>query len=340
MQLPNGISIVICTYNGVNRLAPTLKAIFSLRIDSAIPWELIIINNASTDCTTQFCMDLIEQYGFTEQARVVFEPLAGCNHARLRGLNETKYKWLLFCDDDNHLFPDYIEKSWPILENNPSIGVLGGQGLPLFESLKPEWFDKYSKSFAIGPQSIVDGKLHNLNTKLYSAGSFFRKEALLYYYSKNFKTIMTGPKGDELSRGEDTEWCIMIELIGYELWYSQDLKFYHFMTDGRMQWEYYLRLKAGISAGSAKFVSYTPFIKRKTPNVFCFFAEYFNKAFFYTINWFQFLIRSKLNPSRYSKEQLEIGKIGNRKKAFSYWNNFWQTYIHFRQLQKHLFKKI
>lgn len=336
MQLPDGISIVICTYNGVGRLQPTLKSIFSLQIDSSIPWELIIIDNASTDTTFQFCEDLINKNGFTFNSKVIHESLAGCNHARLRGLHEAKYKWLLFCDDDNHLFPDYIQKGWEILQNNTSIGVLGGQGIPLFESTKPDWFDKYSKSFAIGPQSNADGKLRNLNTKLYSAGSFFRKEALLYFYINNFTSIMTGPKGDDLSRGEDTEWCIMIELIGYELWYSQNLKFYHFMTDGRMQWMYYLRLKAGISAGSAKFVSYTPFIKRKNPNVFYFFAEYFNKTFFYTINWFQFLIRSKFNASRYSVEQHEIGNIVNRKKAFSYWNNFWKTYIHFRQLQKHL----
>ena len=61
MQLPNGISIVICTYNGVCRLGPTLKAIFSLKIDESIPWELIIIDNASTDNTSQFCLNLITE---------------------------------------------------------------------------------------------------------------------------------------------------------------------------------------------------------------------------------------------------------------------------------------
>ena len=335
MQIPNGVSIVICTYNGVDRLGPTLKAIFSIDISSTIAWELIIIDNASTDNTSEFCRNIIKEYGFSEKVSVVYEPLAGCNHARLRGLKVSKYKWLLFCDDDNHLFPDYIHIGWEILENNSSIGVLGGQGIALFETFKPEWFDRYSKSFAIGPQNYLDGKLQNNKSKLYSAGSFFRREALLVYYSRNFNTIMTGPKGTELSRGEDTEWCMMIELMGYELWYSHNLKFYHFMTNARMKWDYYLRLKAGISSGSAKFVSYTPFFNN-TPHLFYFFLEYFNKTLFHSLIWFQFLIRSRITPGRYSKEQLEIGKIINYRKAFSYWNNFRETYRHFKQLQKTL----
>ena len=146
MNLPKGISIVICTYNGVKRLQPTLEAIFSLTIPPGLQWELIIVDNASTDNTSDFCKALVEQHHFHNNTRIVFESNPGCNNARLRGLQETKYEWLLFCDDDNHLFPDYLEKGWSILEHNPKIGVLGGQGVPLFENEKPEWFDQYSRS--------------------------------------------------------------------------------------------------------------------------------------------------------------------------------------------------
>ena len=330
----NGVSIVICTYNGLSRLESTLKSIFSLQIDDSIPWELIIIDNASTDDTSRFCLDLITQNFFEDKSRVILEPLAGCNYARLRGLKETKYKWLLFCDDDNHLFPDYIQNAWTILQSNPIIGVLGGQGIPSFESSKPEWFDRYSKSFAVGSQGKIDGVLSNTGRKLYSAGSFFRKEALMYYYNQNFVTIMSGPKGDELTRGEDTEWCIMIELIGYELWYLNSLKFYHFMTEGRMNWKYYLRLKDGIASGTAKFAPYTPFFKKQPPNYISFFATYFSNYIFFHLVWLNFLVRSKIQPSRYSQEQLELGKVINRRKALSYRANFRVAFLHFKQLKK------
>ena len=137
MTLPNGISIVICTYNGINRLGPTLLSIFSQQLTSDISWELIIVDNASTDNTTDFCRKMIESSAFGNKSRSVFESKQGCNHARLKGLQEVKYRWLLFCDDDNHLFPDYLEQAWSILNNNENIGVLGGIGIPLFEDQSP-----------------------------------------------------------------------------------------------------------------------------------------------------------------------------------------------------------
>ena len=334
MQLPDGISIVICTYNGVSRLRPTLESIFSLEIDSLIPWELIIIDNASTDSTFQFCDDLILKNGFKSNSRVVHEALAGCNHARLRGLQEAKYKWLLFCDDDNHLFSDYIQKGWEILQNNSRIGVLGGQGIPLFESTKPDWFDTYSISFAIGAQNTKEGKLQDTVRKLYSAGSFFRKEALMYYYDSNFSTIMVGPKGNELTRGEDTEWCMMIELLGYDMWYSSELQFFHYMTVGRMQWSYYLRLKEGIASGVAKFEPYNLYLKRSNPSLLFFLITYFRNSVSSQLNWMQFLIRSIVQPKHYTIEQFEIGTAVNRMKAKSYRTNFRMTFHHFLQLKK------
>jgi len=333
MSLPNGISIVICTYNGVKRLGPTLHAIFALKNLPSINWELIVIDNASTDDTSSFCIELIKKNNFENKSKVILESQAGCNHARMRGLLEAQYKWLLFCDDDNHLFDDYLVNAWKILENNDKIGVLGGYGIPLFESEKPEWFDQYSKSFAVGPQSNQNGKINSQKRKLYSAGSFFRKEALLFYYDKGFNAIMEGPKGDELTRGEDTEWCIMLELIGYELWFESSLKFNHFMSDGRMTWQYYLKLKKGIASGKAKFEAYKPLIKLNKPNHLSFIRNYLYQSVLFHFLWIQFEIKKILLKKYYSQEDVEIGNSIHPTVAKSYRENFYKTFIHFKQLR-------
>ena len=67
MNLKNGISVVICTYNGVKRLQPTLEAIFSQEVAPDIPWELIIVDNASTDKTAEFCENLIQKKSRSQQ---------------------------------------------------------------------------------------------------------------------------------------------------------------------------------------------------------------------------------------------------------------------------------
>lgn len=336
MILKKGISIVICTYNGVKRLQPTLEAIFKQEFEANIPWELIIVDNASTDNTSEFCRALIESSGFKQPYKIINEPLQGCNHARLRGLKEIQYSWLLFCDDDNHLFPDYIQTGWNILESQPQIGVLGGQGIPLFESTKPDWFDYYSASFAVGPQYQKNGVLpFNEKRKLYSAGSFFNANHLFAYYDKNFTTIMTGPKGNELTRGEDTEWCIMIQLLGFDLYYSDKLKFYHFMTNSRMQWNYYLALKKGIASGVAKIFSYNSFLKKKQISNLTFCINYLiNCLYFNFMNW-QFHVRKKIIPSRYTLQELAIGSRVISSTAKAYRKDFLISFNHFKQLKKY-----
>jgi glycosyltransferase involved in cell wall biosynthesis len=337
MSLLNGISLVICTYNGASRLKPTLEAIFHQKDHHQIPWELIIIDNASTDNTSELCQTLIDQNNFHSTSRIIFEKNPGCNNARLRGLNEAKYQWILFCDDDNHLFPDYLKQGWSILQANPTTGVLGGQGVALFEDNAPVWFERYHRSFAVGPQSSASGKLNRLSSrKLYSAGSFFRKEVLMRYYEKGFSTIMVGPKGDDLTRGEDTEWCMMIALMGYDLWYDDGLKFYHFMPKGRMNWEYYLKLKKGISSGEAKLKAYELFYKKSNPTVISFCINYFSALLYTNVVWLQFIIKSTLLRNNYSQEVMELGSVSNKEKAASYRKNIISSFQHFIQLQKFL----
>ncbi len=335
MTLPNGISIVICTYNGINRLGPTLLSIFSQQLTSDISWELIIVDNASTDNTTDFCRKMIESSAFGNKSRIVFESKQGCNHARLKGLQEVKYRWLLFCDDDNHLFPDYLEQAWSILNNNENIGVLGGIGIPLFEDQKPDWFDTYSKSFAVGPQSKTDGKITISDKKqLYSAGSFFRKEVLIKYYDNGFTTIMKGPSGKELTRGEDTEWCFMIQLAGFDLWYSSSLKFYHYMSKERMTWAYYLKLKTGIAKGESKLFPYHLFLKSNKPAYYQFLISYTQSLLYHNFIWIQFRIRNFIKPSRYNSEELSLGKKISKAKAVSFIIDFSPAFRQFIKIKR------
>ena len=333
-NLPNGISIVICTYNGVSKLEPTLKSIFSLQIDKSIDWELLIIDNASTDKTAEFCENLIQEYGFESHSRILLESKVGCNHARRRGIDEAKFKWLLFCDDDNHLFPDYIKNAWSILNSNPLIGALGGQGIGLFEDTKPEWFDRYSHSFAIGPQSIKGGKIKIKRAELYSAGTFFKKELLMHYFDANFNCLLIGRKGNIILGGEDVEFCLLIQLLGHEIWYSDELKFYHYMPKARMTWEYYLKLKAGMSSTSAFFVAYIPFFEKRAINNLVFYITYCRNFIFHHLVWFNFLLKSWIQPNRCGEEKRELGKIILKNKALSYHSNFKSTFSHFKQLRK------
>lgn len=259
-----GISVVVCTYNGRDRVEPTLKALFLQQVAQEFNWEIIVVDNASTDDTDMYCEQLHSRYLFTGQFTVIKEFTPGLNHARLKGLRSAKFDWVLFCDDDNHLFPDYLQTGFTILTENKNIGVLGGNGIPLLEGIKPGWFDRYSHSFAVGAQSSANGKIGEYPAEVYGAGAFFRREPLLHLFDKGFACVMSDRKGNSLSSGGDVEWCYLLQLAGYEIWFDQRLTFLHWMPNSRITWSYYLQLKKGIVSGSARLFSYSCLLKEPT----------------------------------------------------------------------------
>ncbi len=70
-----GISIIICVHNGSKRIIPTLESIAQQSNPSGIPCELLIVDNASTDSTS----NIVEAYWNSIESsvplRIISEPL-------------------------------------------------------------------------------------------------------------------------------------------------------------------------------------------------------------------------------------------------------------------------
>ena len=48
-----GVSLVICCHNSADKLPATIQHLFDLNVKNDVPWELIIVDNASTDGTQE-----------------------------------------------------------------------------------------------------------------------------------------------------------------------------------------------------------------------------------------------------------------------------------------------
>lgn len=239
-----GVSIIICTYNGVEKLPATLKYITLLK--SQYPWELIVVDNASKDDTYIFCKDFLERSNLAFKVLKFDTP--GKMYAFWHGLAHAQYDYILDCDDDNHLAENYIEIGLSLLKTEHKIGALGGCGHPVVSVPLPDWFSAFSKSYAVGPQARQNGPLTGNRLELYGAGCFFKKEALIKLQKLGFQSALSCRKGDTLSSGGDTELCMAIHRLGYDIWYSGELRFGHAIPASRLTWEYYLRLKEGIAS--------------------------------------------------------------------------------------------
>lgn len=251
----NGVSIVLCTYNGTTRLATTLKYIVAQKL--SVPCELVVVDNASTDGTKQF----VEAWWATNGCdaisfRIYEQPIPGKSHAQDLGYGKAKYELLLVCDDDNWLCDTYVQTAYDVMMENPLIGVLGGWSEAVFESEKPDWFDFYERYYAVGKQAAEAGDITESVGYLYGAGMVLRKSHWLVLKEKGFEHILTCRKGDSLSSGGDTEYCYAIHLLGYRLWYDERLYFEHYMTSGRLNLNYLSRLRKAMAYSNFVIMAY------------------------------------------------------------------------------------
>jgi glycosyltransferase involved in cell wall biosynthesis len=116
------VSIIIPTRNRVSRLARCLDHVSSIRSNKN--WELIVVDNGSTDETPQFLERLAQ--GSPIAVQVVKEPVAGGMHTRNAGARVARGEILIFADDDCYVRPDIVDAYCKIFED-PGIGFAGGR---------------------------------------------------------------------------------------------------------------------------------------------------------------------------------------------------------------------
>jgi glycosyltransferase involved in cell wall biosynthesis len=248
-----GISIIICCYNSVKKLPKTIQHIGFQKVTKDFKWEIIIIDNASKDNTSELAQKVCAEYLIDIPFKIVYESNPGLSNARKRGIREAKFEFLLFCDDDNWLFPDYVQLSFEIMINDHSIGVLGGQSIGEYETSPPGWFLQNIRSFAIGKQNDNSGDVTYKRGAVWGAGFVVRKSVFEILDGFGFDFILTDRNGDSLSSGGDRELCLIVKNLGYKIYYDENLVLKHFMPSTRFNYPSFLNLS--YQNGKSSFVN-------------------------------------------------------------------------------------
>ncbi len=241
--MKKGVSVVVCCYNSVNRVGNTLKHLFNQKFQIPIHWEIIIVDNNSNDKTIEFIQNELSKYSIDLELFIVCEKQAGLSFARQRGVLESKYGYIVFCDDDNWLNPNYVETAFNVLENNSFIGALGGASTAITDPsiLLPSWFLENENAFAVGRQSKETGDITHRGY-LWGAGLVFRKNIFVTTYAK-VPPLLTDRAGKELCSGGDSEFCARVILEGYRLFYDDTLRFKHYLESDRLSISYLKNLE-------------------------------------------------------------------------------------------------
>jgi glycosyltransferase involved in cell wall biosynthesis len=168
------ISLVICTRNREKYLALTLDALAALKV--AQPWELIIVDNGSTDRTRA----RLEQFQTPPHCRfkIVNEPVPGLGKARNRGWTSTTGEIVAFTDDDCYPAPEFLTDIIACFAADPTLGYVGGRVLLFDKSDYPVTIQPREELLEIGaPAHIWAGLILGANfsfrrTALEAVGGF------------------------------------------------------------------------------------------------------------------------------------------------------------------------
>lgn len=245
----NGIAILISTYNGAKKLPETLTALSKLDRTGISEVTLTVVDNASTDGTSTVVRSLWDSLGEPFPLVLLQEVTPGKLNAQEAGLKSITQPFVVICDDDNALFPDYLQVGHRYLTENPQIGVLGGRGIAVSDVPLPDWFEEYAYFFACAPQAPSTGEVRPTRNVVYGAGMWIRLEGYTTAKKYGFEFTLASRTGNSLSTGgEDSELCWALRFQGYEIWYVDEMRFHHHVPKDRLTEDYRLRLMNGMQS--------------------------------------------------------------------------------------------
>lgn len=239
------LTVAIPTYNGETRLPEVLDRLRSQLNTAAFSWEIIVVDNNSTDNTAKVVQAYQENWPQAYPLRYCFEREQGAAFARRRAIVEARGELIGFLDDDNLPAPGWVAAAYAFGQEHPTAGAYASQIHGAFEVTPPENFKKILPFLAINERGEVP-LLYQPSSNLLppSAGLVVRKQAWLENVPN--QTILTGRTKGNMLTSEDLEMLSYIRKGGWEIWYNPYMEIYHKIPRWRLEREYLIPFIRGI----------------------------------------------------------------------------------------------
>lgn len=219
-------SVVICTHNRAQHLGGILEA---LRVQTvpAEDFEVIVVDNASTDGTPRVCAHWAKR--LTNMVCVREERL-GVSAARNTGIRIARAGLIAYLDDD--VVPDerWLEEMLRV-QGETGAEVVGGRVDLEYEAPRPDWLTREMEGYL----SRVD--LGDVVREVRLPGEFLASENMMFVRGplaeRGFNENL-GRHGQNLLSGEEVEAYLWIQQRGGRLVYAPTARARHFVPKNRM----------------------------------------------------------------------------------------------------------
>jgi glycosyltransferase involved in cell wall biosynthesis len=239
------IAVVICTYNRSAYIKDAMESLYNQTLPRDA-YEVIVVNNNSTDNTQQVCETFIAShadghlYYFNESRQ-------GASFARNKGAALARSPLLCFMDDDAIADKDYLERIVTFFEQHPDAGGLGGRIIPRYIPREPEWMSHYVSSLV--------GHFHYSNGISIFAPNKYPLESNMIIRKADFdaiggfSTALPGVVGTLRIGGEGKDFFFRLKALGRVIYYDPAVRVQHVVETVKLTREYMYRVASGIGRG-------------------------------------------------------------------------------------------
>ncbi len=229
----------LCSYNRAERLPPLIAALRAQKCD--MPFEILMVDNNSTDNTQQVLASLAAQNGVP--LRYVKESQQGIPFARNRALQECmESEFMLFMDDDEMPKPGLLQAAIHCMRNNDAECAGGKIKVCFGDGQRPDWLG----DDLLGFLAEVDYGNHSFwvtdsSTPLWTANVAYKMSIFKNYPGLRFN-IRYNRIGKQVGGGEDLIIFQDMLALNIKMRYCPEMEVDHYVETWRLKRRYFLKL--------------------------------------------------------------------------------------------------
>ena len=193
------ISVVIPLYNKERSIVSTIESVLS---QTNKDWELIIVDDGSTDNSLNIVKEFIERIDnrwISDRFTIISQPNTGVSAARNAGIMAANSEYVAFLDADDLWAPNYLETLAILIQDYPNAGLYSLGSIYIYTDTIPQNLAMKETAYKGVIASPWDGNYQRLMTSSSS--------------SSRDRLIKVGLFDTRMSYGEDLDmwWRLILD---------------------------------------------------------------------------------------------------------------------------------
>lgn len=228
------VTVAICTWNRSAMLCQALEHMTRLAIPAGVDWELLVVNNNSTDATD----DVIASFTARLPIRRIFEAQPGVSSARNAAVREARGEYILWTDDDGLVDQNWVAAYVKAFSRWPEAAFFGGPVRPWFATPPPFWLKRawpqVAHTYAARDFGAHPVPLDGTNRLPFGVNWVVRRKEQL----SNLFNPRLGPQPGSHMRGDETPVIRALLASGCTGWWVPDAVVQHYIPPERINLTY------------------------------------------------------------------------------------------------------